>query len=254
MISQAILGLPVAALIGLVTVFVLAGIVKGATGVGLPLVLIPLTAQFLEVPIAVALVSVPMVATNITQATEGGHTLAAIRSLWPTLALLIAGALIGVHLLISIDRHLLNLILGLSFLSLAALLMVVPRAHLSRRAARWSGPIVGLAAGVLGGMSAMFGPLMIAYLVAIGTDPDSFVKQMAIFAFTASLTMLAALGGAGALSGTDLLVSAVAIIPIQLGMPLGRWLRRRTKPGWFRAAVLLVLAGGGLDMLRRALS
>jgi uncharacterized membrane protein YfcA len=36
-------------------------------------------------------------------------------------------------------------------------------------------------------------------------------------------------------------------------MPLGRWLRRRTKPRWFRIFVLIVLALGGLDMLRRAL-
>jgi uncharacterized protein len=94
---------------------------------------------------------------------------------------------------------------------------------------------------------------MIAYLVGRGTDPDSFVKQMAIFAFTASLTMLLALGGAGMMSGTDMLISAVAIAPIQAGMPLGRWLRRRTKPQWFRIAVLVVLALGGLDMLRRGL-
>jgi uncharacterized membrane protein YfcA len=103
-------------------------------------------------------------------------------------------------------------------------------------------------------MSAMFGPPMIAYLVGRGTDPDSFVKQMAIFAFTASLTMLLALAGSGAMSGADMLVSAAAIVPIQAGMPLGRWLRRRTKPNWFRISVLLVLAAGGLDMLRRALS
>jgi uncharacterized membrane protein YfcA len=252
MIIQAILALPAAALVSLVAVFVLAGMVKGATGVGMPLVLIPLTTQFVDVPIAVALISVPMVATNIAQAMEGGHTLAAIGRLWLILVLLVAGALIGVHLLISIDRRLLNLVLGASFLALAALLVAIPRVRMSPKVARWSGPPVGFTAGVIGGMSAMFGPLLIAYLIGMGTDPDSFVKQMAIFAFTASLTMLLALGGAGTLSGADLLVSAAAVVPIQLGMPLGRWLRRRTRPALFRAAVLLVLAYGGLDMLRRA--
>ncbi|HTW54748.1 MAG TPA: TSUP family transporter, partial [Stellaceae bacterium] len=120
-------------------------------------------------------------------------------------------------------------------------------------AARWSGPLVGFAAGVLGGMSAMFGPPMIAYLVGRRTDPDSFVKQMAIFAFTASLTMLLALNRSGSMSLEDIGISALAIIPILAGMPLGRWLRRRTRPAWFRAAVLIVLAAGGVDMLRRAL-
>ncbi|HYM72545.1 MAG TPA: TSUP family transporter, partial [Stellaceae bacterium] len=117
--------------------------------------------------------------------------------------------------------------------------------------ARLAGPLVGLVAGVLGGMSAMFGPPMIAYLVGLGTDPASFVKQMAILALAASTTLLLALSGAGALSPVDLAISGAALIPIQLGMPAGRWLRGRIKPGVFRIAVLAVLAGGGLDLLRR---
>jgi uncharacterized membrane protein YfcA len=253
MVTAAVLGLPTLALAALVAVFVLGGVVKGVTGVGLPLVLIPLTAQFLPLPVAVALLTVPMVATNVTQAMEGGHTRTAIRGMWPILIFVIVGLLIGVDLLLSIDRHLLSLILGTSFLALAALLGLMPRVRIGDATARWAGPAVGFAAGVLGGMSAMFGPPMIAYLVGRGTEPDLFVKQMAIFAFTASLTMLLALGGSGAMSPRDMLMSAAAVIPIQAGMPLGRWLRRRTKPQWFRIAVLIVLAAGGLDMLRRGL-
>jgi uncharacterized membrane protein YfcA len=254
MITHAILALPLPAIALLVAVFVLGGVVKGITGAGLPLVLVPLTAQLLNMPAAVALLTMPMIVTNISQAMEGGHTLVAIRRLLPLLGCVIVGLLIGVHLLLSIDRHLLSLILGVSFLALSALLLFMPHVRIPDRTARWAGPAVGFAAGVLGGMSAMFGPPMIAYLVGRGTDPDSFVKQMAIFAFTASLTMLLALGGSGALSWTDILISAIAILPIQAGMPLGRWLRRRTRPQWFRIAVLVVLAAGGMDMLRRALT
>jgi hypothetical protein len=194
-----------------------------------------------------------MVATNVTQAAEGGHTLAAIQRIWPILILLIVGTLIGVHLLVTIDRRLLNLMLGICFLGLAALLVVMPRVRLAPATARWMGPFVGLGSGVIGGMSAMFGPPMIAYLVGLGTEPDSFVKQMAIFAFTAAVTMLLTLGGSGALSGVDLAVSAGAIVPIHIGMPLGRWLRRRIPPGVFRALVLIILAVSGVDLLHRAL-
>jgi uncharacterized membrane protein YfcA len=253
MVTAAVLGLPTATLVALLVVLLFGGVVKGATGVGLPLVLVPLATQFLPVSVAVALLTVPMIATNITQAMEGGHTLAAIRRMLPTLVCVVIGLLIGVHLLLTIDRRLLSLILGICFIGLAAMLAFLPRVRISHRTARWAGPAVGFAAGVLGGMSAMFGPPMIAYLVGTGVEPDSFVKQMAIFAFTASLTMLVALGGSGAMSGMDMLVSAAAIIPIQAGMPFGRWLRRRAKPQWFRIAVLTVLALGGLDMLRRAL-
>lgn len=252
MLTEAVLSLPVPVVAALTAIFVLGGIVKGVVGVGLPLVLIPLLSPFLDMPIAVALLTVPMIGTNIGQAAEGGHTVAAIRRLAPMLFMLVMGTLLGVHLLISIDWLLLNAILGVSFIGLAALLLCLPRRRLNPRIDRWARPLVGLCAGILGGMSAMFGPPMIAYLAGLGTDPDTFVKHMAILAFTASLTLLLVLGGSGVMSLTDLLVSAAAIVPIQLGMPLGRWLRRRIKPALFRRGVLVVLALGGLDLLRRA--
>lgn len=253
MVTTALLSLPAAALVALFVVFVFGGVVKGVTGVGLPLVLVPLSAQFVQVPVAVALVSVSMVATNIQQSVEGGDTGKALRQLWPIMLPLVFGAMIGTHLLLSIDRHRLNLVIGASFVLLALLLLCLPRVRITRRAARWSGPLIGFGAGVLGGLSAIFGPPMIAFMVSQGVPPNTFVKHMAILALTAAATMLAVLSGSGALSGGDFLMSAAALIPIQLGMPLGRWLRGRIKPGLFRVLVLAVLAASGLDMLRKAL-
>jgi uncharacterized membrane protein YfcA len=253
MVTAAVLALPTAALIALVAVFVFGGLVKGVTGVGLPLVLVPLATQFVSVPVAVALVSVSMVATNVVQSTEGGHTGVAVRHLLPILVPLIFGSVLGTHLLISIDRRRLNLIIGISFLAVALLLLCLPRLRIGPTAARWGGPFVGFGAGVLGGMSAIFGPPMIAYMVGLGTDPDTFVKHMAILALTAATTMLIVLGTSGAMSGGDFLMSGLALIPILVGMPLGRWLRGRISPNLFRLLVLVVLAASGFDMLRRAL-
>src|SRR5215472_3378166 len=253
MVTTAVLGLPLAALIALFAVFVFGGLVKGVTGVGLPLVLVPLATQFVPVPVAVALVSVSMVVTNIQQSMEGGRKVRAAEQLWPIMLPLAVGGVIGTHLLLTIDRQELNLIIGISFLALAVLLLCLPRLRIVGRAARWSGPFVGFGAGVLGGMSAIFGPPMIAYMVGTGVPPATFVKHMALLALTASVTMLLVLGGSGAMSGGDFLMSAAAMIPIQLGMPLGRWLRGYIKPNWFRVLVLVVLAASGVDMLRRAL-
>jgi len=252
MVTQEVLALSGPALAGLVAVFLLAGVVKGVVGIGMPLVVVPLSAQFVDLRVAVALLTVPLIATNIGQAREGGHTMSTIRQLLPMLATLVLGIFVGVHLLTTLDRHLLNAALGISFIALAALLMSLPRFRLSPRTDRWAGPLVGLCAGLLGGMAAMFGPPLVAYLVGSGAAPDTFVKRMAIVAFVGSATLLIALGRSGSLSGTDLLVSAAAILPIQLGMPAGRWLRRRIKPAVFRAGVLVALALGGLDLLHRA--
>jgi len=99
-----------------------------------------LAAQFISVQAAVALVSVSMVASNVTQAAEGGQTIQAIRQMSPILLLLAIGTFIGVHLLVTIDRRVLQIVLGAGFLLLAALLTAMPRVRLQARTARWAGP------------------------------------------------------------------------------------------------------------------
>jgi uncharacterized membrane protein YfcA len=250
MLAQAILTLPPAALAGLVAACLLGGSAKGALGIGIPLVAVPLTAQLLELPAAIGLLTVPMFATNVTQAIEGGGTLAALQRLWPMLLTIVAGAWVGVQLLLSIDRHLLNGTVGSLLVLLAIWLLCQPRLVLGRSTERWAGPPVGLFAGLFGGMSGMFGPPLIAYLIGLGLHPDAFVKHISILFVAATGTLLLALGST--MSWTDLAVSAGALIPIQIGVVIGRWLRRYCPPPVFRAIVLGVLAFGGLQMLRRA--
>jgi uncharacterized protein len=254
LLTRAILDLSVPADAGLVAVLVVGGVVKGALGVGLPLVLVPMTAQFLALPVAVALLTLPMVAANVRQTLEAGGTLGAVRRLSPILGTLVLGTAIGAHLLISVKGRALDIVVGTTFLLLSAMLLFVPRLRIARRTERWASPLIGLLAGLLGGVSAMFGPPLIAYQIGLGVDPATFVKHMAILALTATLTLLLTLGGSGALSGTDMLISGAAILPIQLGMPLGTLLRGRVPPVLFRAAVLGTLAWAGLDMLHRALA
>jgi uncharacterized membrane protein YfcA len=250
---RAFLDLSVWADAGIFAAFMFGGVVKGVTGVGLPLLLVPLLSPFIGVPVVVALVSVPMVIANIDQSLEGGSTLPVLRGLWPIIVPMVAGAVVGVQFLISVDRHILNLVMGVAFLVIAAIFLVAPRLRISSRVERWAAPVVGLFAGLLGGISSMFGPPLIALQIGLGTPPNIFVKRMAILALTASSTLLLALGGSGALSWADLLISAVMLIPIQLGMPIGRRLRGHVPPEVFRILVLVTLAGAGIDMLRRAL-
>jgi uncharacterized protein len=180
MVTEAIQNLPLAAVAGLLSVLVIGGTVKGALGIGLPLVSVPLTAQFLDLPVVIGLLTVPMIATNIGRTFEGGGTVGALRYLWPIMAALMLGTLAGVRLLIGMDRYLLYGIVGSALELLAGMMLCRPHVQLSPRTEGWAGPTVGFMSGLLGGMSGLFGPLLVVYLVGLGVDPDRFVKYNSI--------------------------------------------------------------------------
>lgn len=79
------------------------------------------------------------------------------------------------------------------------------------------------------------------------------MKQISLLFLAATGMLLFALGSMGSLSALDLLISAAAMLPIQMGLIIGRARRRRIRPRTFRIVVLCVVAYGGVD-LRRAFS
>jgi uncharacterized protein len=135
----------------------------------------------------------------------------------------------------------------------------LPAADCARPGAkRFADPPIGLLAGIMGGMSGMFGPPLSAYMVgSVCTRTSSLSIRRSYFSWPAPRCCwrLAAWGRCrGPMSWADVAVSAGALVPIYIGMPIGRWLRRHCPPSLFRAVVLAVLAIGGLQMIRAALS
>src|SRR5437588_13060120 len=87
--------------IAVVISLVIAGVTKGAIGVGMPTVAIPLLALFIDIKAAVVLLTIPLILSNIPQALEGGKTTAAVFNLWPVLAGMVPGLLAGAYLLMN---------------------------------------------------------------------------------------------------------------------------------------------------------
>jgi len=82
---------------------VIAGLVKGAIGVGMPIVAFPMLSMLVDVQTAVMLLSMPLVLSNIPQALEGGFVGKTLWSLAPVLVGMIPGTWIGVAVLLNVD-------------------------------------------------------------------------------------------------------------------------------------------------------
>lgn len=231
---------------------VLAGTVKGVLGIGLPLVSIPLLALVMHVPQAVALLPVPILISNIWQAFYGGFFSRAVHRFWLLILALIVGTVVGVKVLASVDPRVLYGLIGLIVVVFSLTNHFQPQLRLPAHAEKRLGLVIGLASGVLGGLSSIFGPALIMFLVALRLSKDEFVGTIATFYLCGAMPLIVALGAFEVMGKQELIWSTLATIPLLLGMLIGQVLRTRLNEGTFRKGLLVMLLLAGLALIRRA--
>ena len=215
-------------------VFLLAGGVKGLIGLGLPTVSLGLLTVLLDLTTAMALLTVPAAATNVWQASVGGHARTIVRRLWPFMLAATITVWLGALALTRVDLALLSGLLGLIVFVYAALGLCGWRFAIPVRAEGWAGPLFGSANGVLTGMTGSFVVPGIMYLQAIGLGRDALVQAMGFLFGASALALAVALGGSGLFPRDTGIVSAAALVPALIGMAVGQRIRRRLSEERFR--------------------
>lgn len=234
---------------------VLGGIVKGAIGFGLPLVTVPIMTFVVAPQSAIALMAVPIVGSNLLQAAEGGEWRRGLRRFGPMILTTFLGMAIGLSVLAGASGALLDLAMGLTVLSVAAVQLAglrLPRPAPERE--RATSAAVGLGAGVIGGMTSFFGPLVITYLIALDLPKNMFVSTMAAYYVSAVVPFFLSLAVIGVLGPVEFVLSAAAMAPILVGLRLGTALRGRIPADTFRRIVLLALGAVGAMLALKALA
>lgn len=233
--------------------FLLAGSLKGLTGIGLPTAAIALMTLFLDPRTAIALVLFPMVGSNAWQIYRSGHLARTART-YATMAIVL---LLGVGLTAFAtqdvpDRGLLAA-LGIVILifvgvSWKGLVPALPLRH--DRSAQIG---FGLVAGIIGGMTAGWGAPLAMYLSTKRVDKDEFVRASGFLIFVGSLPLCYAYIKIGFMTGPLAGVSTAMIVPTLLGFTFGEMLRRRLSGDGFRNAILIFFVFLGLNLIRRAI-
>jgi uncharacterized membrane protein YfcA len=225
-------------------VFILAGLVKGTIGLGLPTVAVGLLGLLMRPAEAAALLVVPSLVTNAWQLLAGPRFGALLRRLWPMLAGIgvgtwaTTGALSG--------GHGAQVAMGAALMAYGAFgLLGLPLA-VPARVEWWLGPVVGAVNGAITAATGIFVLPSVPYLQALGLEREALIQALGL-SFTASTVALAmGLGLSGAFPSSALAGSLLALAPALVGMAAGTWLRGRVRPGVFRAwffAGLMVLGG-----------
>jgi len=232
----------------IVAVFVLAGLVKGVIGLGLPTVAMALLALAMPPAEAAALLLVPSLLTNVWQCRPWRDLPALLRDTWP-LQLGIAIGTLGIGAWLGPPAGVLAG--GLLGAVLAAYALIGLRGWRWTGASHRSGLPAGLATGALTAMTGVFVVPAVPWLQGRIAERARLVQAMGLAFTVATLALGAQLALHGALAAGRVGASLLLVLPALLGMALGGWLRGRLSDVVFRRCFFGGIGALGLWMLLR---
>ncbi|MBB5690151.1 sulfite exporter TauE/SafE family protein [Roseomonas alkaliterrae] len=229
-------------LLPVLAIFLLAGLVKGVAGFGLPTVSIALLALFRPLPEAIALMLVPSLATNLWQAFAGGTLRRVAPRIGAFLVCAAGAAWIAAGQLARADAVLLSGLLGLTLVASSAVALAAPAMPAPGPwAERWLGPPLGLVSGAIAGLTGSFLVPAASWLQAIRLPREQFVQGFGLAVVLVNGAIAAGLAGGGMLPAELGLASFAGLVPAFLGMAAGRRLRQRLDEAAFRRIVQVAL-------------
>lgn len=231
-----------------------AAFVKGAIGFAMPMIMISGFSSFLPPETALAGLILPTVVTNLSQAFRQGRaaaweTVVTYRRILTATLVFIAVSAGFVHV---IPQTLFLLLLGLpitafALLQLAGVNLALRLDHRAR--AEW---LLGAIGGLYGGISGVWGPPLLVYLLSIKANKLETVRVQGVVFLIGAVVLFFAHLTSGVLNAQTLTFSALLVIPALLGQALGTRIQDRLDQIRFRRWTLILLVLTGLNLARRA--
>lgn len=237
-------------------VALLAGVVKGAVGFAMPLILVSGISSLADPKVAIAAMLIPTVVSNIFQTFRQGMAPAfdAAKDYWRYLLVVCIFIFLSAQLVPFISSQVFYLVLGipvvgLSLVQLAGFQMTV--APENRNKAEW---FLGVVSGLLGGFAGTWGPTTVMYLLAINTPKAKQMIVQGVVYGAGSVTLISAHLQSGVLN-KDTAPFSLLLLPIAvIGMWVGFRIQDRLDQKVFRRLTLIVLIIAGLNLVRKGLT
>ena len=229
-----------------------AGLAKGATGMGLPLVATPILAAVFGPRMAVVIVTIPIFVSNSILLMQGWRRVEVLRGLAPIIVASVIGTTIGVQLLASLDQRtfaiLITAMVAVFLLKGDRLIGNDPRA----RRARLLGPLVGLVGGVLQGTTSIASPIVGSYFHTLRLPPRDFVVVLAAVFEINAVVQVIGYWLLGLFTPEVLALGIIGLVPTLLALMAGIYLRGRMDAERFRSLILVLLVLSVVNLLYRS--
>ncbi|MCB2114860.1 MAG: sulfite exporter TauE/SafE family protein [Rhodobacteraceae bacterium] len=249
-------GLEIWQLVLAAAITLFAGFVKGAVGFAMPMIMMSAFGSFLHSEVALALLILPTLVTNIAQAFRQGW-----RAAWDStkryrlhISMVVIFLVLSAQFVTAIPQAVMYFLLGAPIVAfalwqLAGRDMAIRIEHRARVEAT-----LGIIGGLYGGISGIWGPPLIVYLLSIRADKRETVRVQGVVFLIGAVVLTAAHLHSGILNSRTLPASALMVVPASLGLWAGFRMQDRLDPARFRQWTLILLVLTGLNLVRRALT
>lgn len=237
-----------------VAVTLVASFVKGVVGFAMPMILISGLGSFLPAETALAALILPTIATNISQSLRQGFG-AARATVWRfrlMIALILICIALSAQLVLLIPQALFYALLGIPILLFAATQLAGWQMTIAVENRRLAEAVTGIVAGLYGGISGIWGPPVMVYLLSSNVAKQENMRIQGVVFLLGAVVLLAAHLHSGVFNSSSAQLSAL-LVPISMaGLYAGFWLQDRLNAERFRRWTLIVLTLTALNLIRRA--
>ena len=228
-----------------------AGIAKGISGMGLPLIATPILAGVFGARVAVTVVTIPVFAANSLLVVQGFRRRELLRGVVPFIVASVIGTAIGTVLLARIDQKLFAVLIT----AMVAVFLFGGDRLLGDDAtalrARVLGPLVCFVGGVLQGTTSIASPLVGSYFHTQRLPPADFVFVLAAIFELNSIVQFVGYSVQGLYTPEVIAIGLVAVVPALLALAVGIYLRGRLDMVWFRRFIFALVIVSVVNLLWR---
>ncbi|MDP1836966.1 MAG: sulfite exporter TauE/SafE family protein [Reyranella sp.] len=230
--------------------FIVAGIAKGAIGIGLPPIAIGLMTLALPLGDALAIMTIPTITTNIFQAFYGGRLLALLRRFGTMAGAAVVGVIAAAVTLGKLGSAGTIGWLGLLMVLYSLLALFAWRPVMPRAAEPWANPVIGLASGAVAGLTGMAAVPFLPYMQSLQITKNDLIQGLGILFLFITGALAVALVQQNIFDTANTIGGVAAIAPTFLGVWIGQKVRHAASPETFRKIFLYGMLALGLHMAR----
>jgi uncharacterized protein len=229
-----------------------AAFIKGATGLGFPLIATPALALLLDIRTAVTVLILPNLFMDTAQVIRDGFPYDIFRRFSGVIAPTVIGVFLGTMFLVKMPLWILNLCLGVIIMGFVLSSLFKFSFTISPRGERILSPIVGFISGVLNGMTNAAGPALAIYLYSLRLDKRVFVKSIATTFITTKLTQLVAVSTWNLFNWDTIKLSIQVLLLTLAGFYAGMKAHDSINQINFNRGLLMLLSLIGVILIARA--